>query len=102
MLAPLDRDPDPSGRAWELAVRVAVLFAIDPHGLGGVRVRAHAGPVRDAWLAMLKGLMGDRPCLRVPQSVTDERLLGGLDLPATLAAGRQYRNPVCWPTPTVA
>ena len=88
MLAPLDRDPDPSGRAWELAVRVAVLFAIDPHGLGGVRVRAHAGPVRDAWLAMLKGLMGDRPCLRVPQSVTDERLLGGLDLPATLAAGR--------------
>jgi len=47
MLAPLDREPDPSGRAWELAVRVAVLFAIDPAGLGGVRVRAHAGPVHE-------------------------------------------------------
>ncbi|MFN5233275.1 MAG: magnesium chelatase ATPase subunit D, partial [Burkholderiaceae bacterium] len=88
MLAPLDREPDPSGRAWELAVRVAVLFAIDPAGLGGVRVRAHAGPVRDAWLAMLKALMGERAWIRVPQSVTDERLLGGLDLPATLSAGR--------------
>jgi magnesium chelatase subunit D len=88
MLAPLDREPDPSGRAWELAVRVAVLLAIDPAGLGGVRVRAHAGPVRDAWLAMLKALMGERAWIRVPQSVTDERLLGGLDLPATLSAGR--------------
>ena len=88
MLAPLDREPDPSGRAWELAMRVAVLFAIDPAGLGGVRVRAHAGPVRDAWLAMLKALMGERAWIRVPQSVTDERLLGGLDLPATLSAGR--------------
>ncbi|MCX7214768.1 MAG: magnesium chelatase subunit D [Burkholderiales bacterium] len=88
MLAPLDREPDPSGRAWELAVRVAVLFAIDPAGLGGVRVRAHAGPVRDAWLAMLKAFMGERAWVRVPQSVTDERLLGGLDLPATLSAGR--------------
>ena len=88
MLAPLDREPDPSGRAWELAVRVAVLFAIDPAGLGGVRVRAHAGPVRDAWLAMLKAFMGGRAWIRVPQSVTDERLLGGLDLPATLSAGR--------------
>ena len=88
MLAPLDREPDPSGRAWELAMRVAVLFAIDPAGLGGVRVRAHAGPVRDAWLAMLKAFMGERAWIRVPQSVTDERLLGGLDLPATLSAGR--------------
>jgi magnesium chelatase subunit D len=88
MLAPLDREPDPSGRAWELAVRVAVLFAIDPAGLGGVRVRAHAGPVRDAWLAMLKAFMGERAWIRVPQSVTDERLLGGLDLPTTLSAGR--------------
>jgi magnesium chelatase subunit D len=69
-------------------VRVAVLFAIDPAGLGGVRVRAHAGPVRDAWLAMLKDLMGERAWVRVPQSVTDERLLGGLDLSATLSAGR--------------
>lgn len=88
MLAPNDREPDPSERAWQLALQAAVLFAIDPVGLVGVRVRAHAGPVRDAWLTLLRGLLAQRPLLRVPLSVTDERLLGGLDLPATLAAGR--------------
>ena len=88
MLAPLDREPDPSGRAWLQAVQVAALFAIDPIGSGGVRVRAHAGPVLDAWLALLKALLAGRPSLRVPVSISDERLLGGLDLPATLAAGR--------------
>ncbi len=88
MLAPTGREPDPSERAWQLAVQAAVLFAIDPTGIAGVRVRAHAGPVRDAWLGLLRGLLPGRPWLRVPLSVTDERLLGGLDLPATLAAGR--------------
>ena len=88
MLAPLDREPDPSGRAWLQAVQVAALFAIDPLGTGGVRVRAHAGPALDAWLALLKGLLAGRPWTRVPVSISDERLLGGLDLPATLAAGR--------------
>ncbi len=88
MLAPLDRDPDPSGRTWQQAVQVAALFAIDPVGTGGVRVRAHAGPVLDAWLTLLKGLLDGRPWTRVPVSISDERLLGGLDLPATLAAGR--------------
>ncbi len=88
MLAPLERDPDPSGRDWQRAVQVAALFAIDPAGLGGVRVRAHAGPVRDAWLDLLKNLLDARPRVRVPLSATDERLLGGLDLTATLAAGR--------------
>ncbi len=88
MLAPLDRDPDPSGRAWLQAVQVAALFAIDPVGTGGVRVRAHAGPVLDAWLALLKGLLAGRSWTRMPVSISDERLLGGLDLPATLAAGR--------------
>ncbi len=88
MLAPRDRDPDPSGRDWQRAVQVAALLAIDPAGLGGVRVRAHAGPVRDAWLALLQQLIGARPWVRVPLSTTDERLLGGLDLSATLAAGK--------------
>lgn len=88
MLAPTGREPDPSERAWQRAVQAAVLFAIDPVGLGGVRVRAQAGPVRDAWLGLLRGLLPGRPQLRMPLSITQERLLGGLDLPATLAAGR--------------
>ncbi|WP_246685197.1 magnesium chelatase subunit D [Methylobacterium sp. WL69] len=74
---------------WADAVLVARLAAADPHGIGGVVVRAGAGPVRDAWLAILQNtLPAWRPIRRMPGSITDARLLGGLDLPATLAAGR--------------
>ncbi|KQO56643.1 magnesium chelatase ATPase subunit D [Methylobacterium sp. Leaf87] len=74
---------------WADAVLVARLAAADPHGVGGVVVRAGAGPVREAWLAALRvALPSDRPMRRMPGSITDARLLGGLDLPATLAAGR--------------
>ncbi|UEM22834.1 magnesium chelatase subunit D [Skermanella mucosa] len=74
---------------WEDAAAAAALFAVDPAGFGGVTVRAAAGPVRDRWLDLLRGLLDDvAPFLRVPCHVTDDRLLGGLDLAATLRAGR--------------
>lgn len=75
-------------RLWQQAVQVAVLLAIDPDALGGVRIRAAAGPVRDAWLNLLRSLMSPSRWVRMPVSITDERLLGGLDLSATLASGR--------------
>ena len=74
--------------AWSLAVQAAALLAIDPIGLAGARVRAGAGPVRDAWLSLLQSLMGESAWKRMPVNITDERLLGGLDLSATLSAGR--------------
>ena len=64
-----------------------LLFAVDPAGTG-VALRAGAGPVRDQWLASLRALVGDRPWRRLPLHIRDERLLGGLDLAATLQAGR--------------
>ncbi|MFM8467364.1 MAG: magnesium chelatase subunit D [Oxalobacteraceae bacterium] len=73
---------------WQCAVQAAVLLAIDPSGLAGVRVRAAPGPVRDAWLALLRHWMGDGAWKRIPVNITDERLLGGLDLSATLSAAR--------------
>ena len=73
---------------WQRAVQVAVLFALDPVGTGGVRLRAGAGPVRDSWLTLLRNLLGVANLRRMPLSISDERLLGGLDLPATLATGR--------------
>ena len=79
--------------SWQCAVQAAVLLAIDPEGLAGVRVRAAPGPVRDAWLDLLRRLMGARAWKRMPISITDERLLGGLDLPATLASGRPVLQP---------
>ena len=74
---------------WADAVTVAALFAVDPVGLGGVAVRAQAGPVRDQWLACLRTLLPTNAApRRVPLHINDERLLGGLDLAATLHAGR--------------
>ena len=67
----------------------AALFAVDPAGLGGVALRAAAGPRRDAWLALLRSLMPETcPWRRVPLNINDAALLGGLDLGATLQAGR--------------
>ncbi|TDH63337.1 magnesium chelatase subunit D [Dankookia rubra] len=70
-------------------MQAAALLAIDPAGLGGASLRAMPGPVRDAWLALLRGLLpAGTPWRRVPLAVGDSRLLGGLDLTATLQSGR--------------
>ena len=82
-------DTAPVAPQWAQAQLVAALLAVDPSGLGGVRVRAQAGPVRDRWLESLRALLpADRPLRRVPIGIADGRLLGGLDLAATLQAGK--------------
>lgn len=76
-------------RAWMDAAWAAALLAIDPQGLGGAVVRAGAGPVRDRWLSDLRALLpGTVPLRRMPVGIADERLLGGLDLTATLRQGK--------------
>ena len=77
--------------AWADAGLAAALLAVDP-GLGGAVLRARAGPARDAWMEMFARLASDRPMVRVPPGIEDDRLLGGLDLAATLAAGRPVRS----------
>jgi magnesium chelatase subunit D len=70
------------------ALLAAAIFAVDPTGTG-VRLRAGPGPARDRWLAALRAFWpADAPLRRVPARVPDDRLLGGLDLTATLAIGR--------------
>ena len=82
-------DSRPGARLFDAALVAARLFAVDPHGLGGVALRAQAGPVRDIWLGALRRLLpSETPVRRVPLYVGEDRLLGGLDLTATLAAGR--------------
>jgi magnesium chelatase subunit D len=67
----------------------ALLLAVDPAGLGGAVLRAAPGPARDRWLALLRQVMPEAaPWRRLPLGIPDSRLLGGLDLAATLAAGR--------------
>nr|MCU0924674.1 magnesium chelatase ATPase subunit D [Hydrogenophaga sp.] len=71
------------------AALAAALLAVDPVSLGGAALRAAPGPLRDAWLLLLRSLLPEStPFLRVPLSASDTALLGGLDLSATLHAGR--------------
>jgi magnesium chelatase subunit D len=71
------------------ALIAAELFASDPSRLGGVVVKAYAGPVRSRYLEFLQSrLPGTVPVRKLPLSIQDERLLGGLDLTATLALGK--------------
>jgi magnesium chelatase subunit D len=75
--------------AWSNGVSAAQLFAVDPFGTGGILLRSRSGPVRDRWLAMLRaGLHPSHPQKHLPLHTADSRLLGGLDLNATLLAGR--------------
>ncbi len=68
---------------------VAALFAVDPQGTGGVCVRSPPQPLRDEWLSLLReSLPAAAPLRRIPCSIPDGRLLGGLDLTATLRTGR--------------
>jgi len=62
------------------------ILAVDP-SLGCV-LRAWPGPFRDRWLGLLASAFPPGAVRRVPATVGESRLLGGLDLAATLKAGR--------------
>ncbi len=67
----------------------ASLLAVDPAGLGGVCLRSLVQPARADWLQMLRDLLPvGLPLRRIPFNIADGRLLGGLDLVATLRANR--------------
>ena len=70
---------------WRLALAAIELLVAAPAGLGGILLRARPGPARDAWAAALDMQARVR---RLPASADAEALDGGLDLIATLAAGR--------------
>lgn len=64
------------------------LFAIEPLGLGGIALRGMPGPGRSTAIRVITELMDDRPQVRVPINASDDRLVGGLDIAATLKSGR--------------
>lgn len=89
--------PDPEA-LWRDAEAAAQLLAVDPIGLGGIWLRAGAGPLRALWVERFSTLWraaggaadpAERPAIRrLPAHTGADRLLGGLDLTATLAGGR--------------
>ena len=87
--------PDGSpATAWDDALLAAACIAVDPHGLGGVRVQAGAGPVRDAWIACWRAMLAPwTPVRGIPLHADHDRLHGGLDLAASLRTGRPVEQP---------
>jgi magnesium chelatase subunit D len=73
---------------WRDALLVASVLAVDPAGLGGAAIRSPAGQIRKAWLTYFRSLLpAEMAYRRIPQSIHESRLIGGLDLSATLARG---------------
>ncbi len=70
-------------------VTVAALLAVDPAGLGGALLRAQSPEHARRWVSLLASMLAvGAPVRRMPVTIGDDRLLGGLDLAATLAASR--------------
>lgn len=72
----------------EDAVLAARLFALAPATFKGMVLRG-SSPAREALVAALGEAM---PLRRLPGHVDDERLLGGIDLAASLSAGKPVRQ----------
>ena len=74
---------------WSDAWMAAAVFALDPAAAGGIALRARPGPARDRWLAASMDLLDPAaPVVRLPVHADADRVAGGLDLEATLRAGR--------------
>ena len=73
---------------WQDACWAIDALRVDPLGLGGIRLRAGHGPVREHWLALLH--QRQPRLVRLPIQSDDAALLGGIDLTATLQLGRMH------------
>jgi len=71
---------------WNDAMTSLQLLQIDPSGFGGIWLKSPYGPVREAWLRELAAI--GLSVVRLPGNLDLERLLGGIDLSATLQTGQ--------------
>lgn len=90
-MSPAARDP---ASAVTDALTAAAMVAVDPAGLGGLLLRVGSRTLADLVLAELAAsLPAGAPVRRLPASADAARLDGGVDVAATLAAGRTVRAP---------
>lgn len=80
----------PGAATWARLAAALQLLCVDPGGLGGLWLRARAGPLRDRATDAAAAL--PLPPRRLHPAIGDEALFGGLDLAATLAEGRMVRR----------
>jgi len=73
---------------WADAEWAAALLALIGTPLGGVHLCAPPGPVRDYWIERATRLAGQTHLRKIPANIPEGRLLGGIDLSATLQQGK--------------
>ncbi|WP_415400661.1 hypothetical protein [Tateyamaria sp. SN3-11] len=88
-----------SAESWHNATLALRLLALDPAGLGGAVIRMRASPDRDALLAEFDSPL---PLRKLPNTISDEQLFGGIDLSATLASSQVIENPGFFQSPCIA
>lgn len=72
------------------ALLAARLLTADPRGLGGIWLRGDTTAAREAICENLRSMLVVRP---LPLSIDEDRLMGGIDVAASLAANRPIRHP---------
>ncbi len=76
---------------WDLYVLSAAVLCVNPRLVGGIVVKSFASDVRQTWLDIINEFLpSSSHIVKVPTNISDERLIGGLDLVATINSG----NPV--------
>lgn len=85
----MSNNDDSLDRTVSDAILAARIFALDPAAVKGIWVRGRRGGVFDTWLQYAQSLLDPSvPQKNIPASITDGRIIGGLDLSATLASRR--------------
>ena len=74
--------------AWDEIEWAAALTALLGFQIHGVWLRAAPGPVRDHWLDRVSCLSGQSGLRKIPVNIPESRLLGGINLTATLRSGQ--------------
>ncbi len=77
---------------WADALLAVDVFALAMEravhkGSIGICIKAQAGPVRDCWLEKLQSRMPHKQVRRLPVGISEEQLIGGLDISDTLVSG---------------
>lgn len=55
-------------------------------------IKAHAGPVREAFMQRLEDVVSRAVFHKMPVGIDEQRLIGGLDLSATLSSGKRVAS----------
>jgi magnesium chelatase subunit D len=76
---------------WFDSLLAAACMAVAPQAVKGIQIRATAGPLRDFWLGYYTKLVR-APVQKIPCTVDEERLLGGIDIAASLTLGKPTKQ----------